>query len=478
MREKRRINRVAFIEPGASERNIYSMFPMPRTGPVLLATILANHGYETRVFVEDVKKIDKGDLIFINSADVVGISTTTSTAPRAYQTADYWRARGKTVIIGGVHASFMAEEALQHADYVIRKEGEAALLELLSSLNGEGPGLDEIGNLLYLKDGKVVRNPGRKLIDNLDNNPVPDFSLVAGKLKGLILPLITSRGCPFECNFCCVIKMFGRGYRFKSVNRVLQEIKELLRQKPASIFIADDNFAANIPRAKRLLHGIIKMIKCGEVKKFRWTAQVRVDAAKDEELVALMSEAGCRRVYIGFESLDNEVLKKMRKKQRKSDIVAAIRMFHSFDIQIHGMFIVGTDEERDSAADEISSFAWRHKIETIQILISSPFPGTSLYDKLDNAGRILHKQWGEYSLHHCVVKQLGGKPSPEIIRYKSNQAMLSFFSWKYVAWHAFRGPLYFLNGIKRGFFFKDALFDSFFLASLGAFANFYLRKEV
>ncbi|MBU0671254.1 hypothetical protein KKF29_03795, partial [Patescibacteria group bacterium] len=169
---------------------------------------------------------------------------------------------------------------------------------------------------------------------------------------------------------------------------------------------------------------------------------------------------------------------KMYKGQKVSDVVAAIKMFHRYNIQIHAMFIVGTDEEKGNAADSICKFAWRHKVETIQILISSPFPGTPLYDKLESKNRILHKRWEEYDLHHCVVRQLNGKLKPEEIRRKSNQAMLDFFSWKYIARHTLKGPYYFFEDITKGFSFRDALHNSFFLAGLGVFANYYLRKEL
>lgn len=472
------VERAAIIEPGAPEITVYFKVPMPREGPVQLATILAKQGYDVRVFAEIVKKFDKEDLAFMNSADVIAISTTTSTAPRAYAWADYWRKKGKIIVIGGVHATFADKEALQYADYVIRKEGEEALPELLLSLNGKGPGLEEIRNLSYLRDGKLIRNPDRELIKNLDNYPAPDFSLVAGNLKGLTLPLITSRGCPFGCPFCCVIKMFGRNFRFKSTDRVLQEIKVLLHQKPASIFIADDNFAANIERAKELCRGIIKMVKSGAVKKFRWNTQLRAEAAKDEELVTLMAKAGCGWVFIGSESEDDEVLKKMHKSQKASDVVNAIRTFHRHSIQVMLMFIVGTDEEKLDAADSIRKFAWRHKAEAIQILILTPLPGTPFTDELEKKSRILHKRWEKFDSHHCVVKQLDGKSTPEEIRRKSFRAMLDFFSGKYIMWHAIRGPLYFLKDIKRGLSFRSALGNSFFLASIGVFANYHLRKEL
>ncbi len=152
----------------------------------------------------------------VEGFSIVGISTITSTAARAYKLADSLRAKGKTVIMGGPHVTFMPDEALMHADYVVRGEGEEALVELLAALEGNGA-LEDIKGLSYKTATGNAHNPARDFIADLDRHPAPDFSLVHGWTSKSVIPIATSRGCPFACSFCSVIQMFGRKYRFKSV---------------------------------------------------------------------------------------------------------------------------------------------------------------------------------------------------------------------------------------------------------------------
>jgi len=154
----KRNKRVAFIEPGAPGKHIYSAFGMPRIGAVLLATILKSMGFEVRVFVEDIKSIDREARKWIEESKIVCVSTITSTATRAYALADYWRDHGKVVILGGVHPTFMSEEAINHADYVVRGEGEESFPALIQYLFDDIGTIEEIRGVSYVKDGSVVHN--------------------------------------------------------------------------------------------------------------------------------------------------------------------------------------------------------------------------------------------------------------------------------------------------------------------------------
>ena len=170
------IKRVSFIEAGSPGLHIFSKFPIPRIGAVLLSTILRERGYEVKAFVEDVAEPDWS---FIESSDLVCISTITSTAIRAYRMAKRLKALDIPVIIGGTHPTFLPDEALEYADFVIRGEGEHALVELLEYLEKGTPALMGIRGLSYRdRDGRNVHNPSREFIEDLDSFPEPDFSLV------------------------------------------------------------------------------------------------------------------------------------------------------------------------------------------------------------------------------------------------------------------------------------------------------------
>ena len=208
------------------------------------------------------------------------------------------------VIMGGAHPTFMPDESLEYADFVIRGEGEHSLVELLEHLENGTPALTGIKGLSYRdRDGRNVHNPSREFIEDLDSLPEPDFSLVHNWNPSNTYPVSTSRGCPYDCKFCSVIQMFGRSYRFKSVEATLKELKYVASVSKATKFIVDDNFAANKRRTKEILRGMI-----AEGIKTRWSAQVRTDVARDPELLRLMADSGCHTLYIGFESINPATL--------------------------------------------------------------------------------------------------------------------------------------------------------------------------
>ncbi len=259
------IRRVSFIEAGSPGLHIFSKFPIPRLGAVLLSTILRERGYEIKAFIEDIAE---SDWSFIESSDLVCISTITSTAIKAYGLGERLKPLGIPVVMGGAHPTFLPDESLEYADFVIRGEGEHSLVELLEHLEKGTPTLTGIKGLSYRdRDGRNVHNPSREFIEDLDSLPEPDFSLVHKWDLSNTYPVSTSRGCPFHCKFCSVIRMFGRSYRFKSVEATLKELKYVASVSKATKFIVDDNFAANKRRTKEILRGMI-----AEGIKTRWSA--------------------------------------------------------------------------------------------------------------------------------------------------------------------------------------------------------------
>ena len=297
--------KIVLIEPRASEANVYSKIPMPLLGPIYLGTILKNKGHEVSIYHEDVFIPDYSKL----DADLIGISILTSTATRGYEIAKKFPK--EKVIMGGVHASLLPQEALQYSRQVVVGEAEEVILDVVEGRRKEP--------IVY---GKAV--------ENLDTLPNPDFSLIKGiRSDSLTIPISTSRGCPFDCSFCSVTKMFGRKYRFRSPENVIQELRS---RNAKSIFFCDDNFTAHPRRTHALLELMLKE------KISSWACQVRCDAAKDSKLLKQMSKAGCAVVCVGFESVNPMTLKAYQKKQTIEEIMEAIRSFHRNRIKIHGMF--------------------------------------------------------------------------------------------------------------------------------------------
>ncbi len=221
------IKTIHFIEAKSPGAHIYSRTPLPRLGTILLSTLLNKKGYISKAFIEDIAELDWDEL---KGADMIGISSITSTAPRAFHLAKRFQSMGIPVVMGGPHPTFLPEESLQYADYVVRGEGEETLIELLERL-GSGIPLDDIRGLSFRKGNAFVHNPDRPLVQDLDAAPIPDFTVVHNWGKRTYLPIATSRGCPFDCKFCSVIPMFGRAYRFKSLDRVMEEIRGAASRK-------------------------------------------------------------------------------------------------------------------------------------------------------------------------------------------------------------------------------------------------------
>jgi radical SAM superfamily enzyme YgiQ (UPF0313 family) len=412
------MRKIVLVEPKSTHLHVYSRVAIPRLGVVLLGTILRNLGYDVQVFIEDIAPIDMHEVL---GADVVGISTITSTAPPSYALAEKVRAAGIPVVLGGTHTSFMTEEGLQHADYVIRGEGEEAFVELLDALQAKRD-LGGIRNLSFRQDGRVQHNPDRPMIRDLDVNPIPDFDLVRGWTRGGIVSIATSRGCPYSCTFCSVPGMYGHAFRTHSVDRVLEELRR--HRDTSYVFFADDTFTANKRRTKDLLS---RMIADGLTPE--WGAQVRTETVDDPELLRLMQQSRCFNVYVGFESINPRTLKLFQKKQDLAKIERSIERFHAHGIRIHGMFVIGSDEDEVETLDATAKFATSRGLESVQFMILTPCPGSPDWDHLYAKGSkdLLTNDWSLFDGHHVVHQPR--KLSPYELQIGAMRAMRRFYSW-------------------------------------------------
>ena len=410
---------IYFIEAKSPGSHIFSRTALPRLGSILLATILHNKGYHTKAFIEDIVPLEWK---LLEDADLICISSISSTATRAFQLAEKFKKLGIPVVLGGVHSTFLPDESLQYADYVVRGEGEETLVELVEHLDAAKP-LDSIKGLSFKNAGnEFVHNPGRELLKDLNEAPIPNFSLVyKWAEKAHVIPIATSRGCPFACKFCSVIPMFGRKYRFKTIDRIIEEIRAAASHK-CHVFFIDDNFAANKKRTKTLLRTLIdKNIK------IEWSAQVRTDVAKDPELLDLMEKAGCFSVYIGFESINPKTLSLYNKGQELEDIENSIREVKKRSINIHGMFVLGSDTDDIQTIRNTEKFAKKLAIDSIQFMMLTPLPGTPVFEELKNSGRLIHTDWSKYDAHHAVFE-------PKLmtafeLHVETLKAMSKFYSW-------------------------------------------------
>jgi radical SAM superfamily enzyme YgiQ (UPF0313 family) len=389
--------KLVFIEPQAPNLHIFSQFTLPRLGSLILSTMAKQQGWQVTVYFEQDIAIDWEE---VRTADLVAVSTITSTAPRAYAICDRVAGMGIPAIIGGPHVTFMAEEALQHAPFVMLGEAEISFAAFLKAFPDRS--FQRVPSLCYMEQGNMVRTERCAAVCDLDQLPFPDFSVLASPLQRLggkkIIPMQTSRGCPYDCAFCSVTGMFGRKYRFRSRENILAEL-ERYNSPDNYIFFYDDNFAAHPRRTRDLLEGMIERgITC------KWSTQVRADICKDVEMVQLMKRAGCHTVFVGFESVNPSSLEAMKKKQTIEDIHRAAVLLRRNGIQVHGMFVYGFDDDDWRTVKAAVRFAKRTRLTSTQFMILTPFPGTRSYEQLEQEGRIKFRDWSLYDAHHVVFK--------------------------------------------------------------------------
>lgn len=357
--------------------------------------------YDVEIVDEEWQTIDFGA-----PAALVGLSAQTPVAPRAYQIADAFRKRGVPVVMGGVHASTLPDEALGHVDAVIIGEGEFVWPEVLADL--------EAGTLQKTYSGGVDHS--------LVGLPWPRRELLTAS-KYMPLTLVeTTRGCPHQCDFCGVSKFFGHRYRKRPPGEILAELaplfgggfrhgwgRSLARHgqdlpyfaERRLLYFIDSNFAADRSHAGAIMEGLAAM-------DVLWWCHATTDIAADPELLTLMRKSGCVAVNIGFESLSGENLKAMHKGfTRAGEYAAAVRRIRAADIGVMGTFVVGFDGEDASIFRRIYDFSQDNRLDWALTFIRTPYPGTRLFEEMDAAGRLLTTDWEKYDTLNCVYEPDG-----------------------------------------------------------------------
>jgi radical SAM superfamily enzyme YgiQ (UPF0313 family) len=337
-------------------------------------------GVEVRLIDEAVEDVD------LNlEADLVGLSVMTATAPRAYQIADHFRARGTQVVMGGVHPSSLPEEALEHSDAVVIGEGEGHWPRVLKDF--------EQGRLK-----KIYRDSSPFPLDEL---PSPRWDLLPAHRYFVHRTVQVTRGCPMSCSFCSVSSFFGRSYRHRPVPQVMEEIKA---HKKRLLIFADDNIAGNPGSAKELFAAMIPLKK-------KWVSQCSLSIADDPELLDLAARSGCIGLLIGFESISPEVLKSIGKRVNlHRQYQEAIRKIHARGIHIQGSFIFGFDEDTPESIPATVQFVKENRLTGVNYCRLTPFPGTKLYADLDKEGRIIDRDWSKYDRQNVVFKPRNFSP--------------------------------------------------------------------
>ena len=368
---------------------------LPHLGLAMVAALTPPE-VEVSLTDENVTVID-----FQKEIDLVGITTVTTTATRAYKISDTFRAKGVKVILGGSHPSALPEEAAQHADAVVIGEAEGIWTKVIEDF----------------KANKLQRIYSQREQPSLLNLPIPRRDLFAKGAYHFRNTISTTRGCPHACSFCTVSSFFGRTYRCRPVEEILKEIETMNYKK--LIWFIDDNIVGNPKFAKKLFRALASY-------KLKWAAQASVTIARDDELLKLAAASGCMILLIGFETLSPDNLIAMGKRVNVVDkYEMVIRKIHSYGIAIHGFFILGLDEDDKYVFGHTVRFAQEMKLESAQFAWPIPYPGTALCDSLDKAGRIITKCWSQYETNVVFKPKL---MSQEILQMGHKWAWLEFYS--------------------------------------------------
>jgi radical SAM superfamily enzyme YgiQ (UPF0313 family) len=359
--------KLELIVPAAQEHFLSrKKAPGPHLGLAMVAA-LTPPDVDVSLTDENVTVID-----FQKEIDLVGITTLTITAKRAYEIADTFKAKGVKVILGGSHPSALPEEAIQHADAVVIGEAEGIWTNVIADF----------------KANKLQRIYSQSKQPSLLGLPIPRRDLFADGAYYFMNTISTTRGCPYACSFCSVTSFFGNTYRCRPVEEILKEIETMDHKK--LIWFIDDNIVGRPKFAKELFRALIPY-------KLKWAAQASVTIARDEELLKLAATSGCAILLIGFETLSQDNLVAMGKKVNAVDkYEMVIRKIHSHGIAIHGFFILGLDDDDEHVFGNTVRFAQKMKLESAQFACPVPYPGTALYESLDKAGRIITKDWSQY----------------------------------------------------------------------------------
>ena len=305
---------------------------------------------------------------FDEPTDLVALSVETYTAKRSYQIASEYRRRGVPVVMGGFHPTLVPDESSEFAESIIIGEAEGLWPTVIEDFRA--------GRLQ-----RVYRQSRRPPLSGLR----PDRSIFEGKRYLPVGLVEAGRGCHFRCEFCAVQSYFANTQTRRPTEEIIDEIKRIKRPL---LFFVDDNITSNMDQAKEFFRALIPL-------KVKWVSQASINAAHDEEFLRLIKASGCQGLLIGFESLNPENLKRMRKSfnTMRGGYERALENLKRHEIPLYVTFILGYDEDHGDTLKETLAFTERHRFYIVAFNHLTPFPGTPLYDRLAREGRLLYDKW-------------------------------------------------------------------------------------
>jgi len=343
------------------------------------------------------------EISYDRKADLVGVTANTSQAPAAYEVADEFRARGVPVVMGGMHASAVPEEALGHVDAVVVGEAEGIWSKVVADAHaGEMRG--------------IYRN---EEFPSLEGLPWPRRDLIDHSIYLTGPTMQATRGCPHNCEFCSVSAFFGRRQRLRPVEDVVSEMESIDAER---VILVDDNIMGRPSYAAELFD------RLADLKK-KWLSQASTTMLKNVDLIKQAGRAGCEALFVGLESIIPENLKEMGKSFNLVDKYRKlVDVLHEHGISVVGSFMFGLDHDDESVFEKTAEFADKAQIDFGQFSILTPLPGTALYRRLEAEGRIFERDWAKYDGNHVTFRPRS--MSPERLEVGLRWIYDHFYSWR------------------------------------------------
>ena len=380
------INPALFTDSSNEAKLNATIVPLFTLPPTSLAHVAALTPFDW-----DIKIIDENiESLSFEDADLVGITAMTCNAPRAYEISEQYRRKGAKTVMGGVHASMLYDEAIQFVDCVVIGEAESVWQ-----------------NLIHDFESNELKKFYRGERTSLENLAKPRNDLYSGRYR-LKASVETARGCPMDCEFCSVTAFNGRTYRQRPVEEVLDELEELNCKE---FFFSDDNILGYGKEAEERAMQLLRGMKERGLNK-RWVCQAGIDFANNPAVLKHAKKAGCFAALIGFESLNEETLQGMHKvrnlKVGVGNYKEVVKKIHKHGIEVDGAFVFGGDGDRKDVFQRTIEFIMDSKVDVEQLTILTPLPGTRLYDRLKQEGRLLRTNypddWKHYDFGEAVFR--------------------------------------------------------------------------
>lgn len=408
--------KILYINPARLQSGMDAIITGAPLSLISIAAMVPEHDAKLFDFKVD-KYREKKFRSELNQYDVVAITSMTPQIYSALEVAKMAKEQGCTTIIGGYHPTLSPEFVAKHdyVDFTVRGEGEHTFKEIIDYIdnNKNNISIKDIDGISYRdKDGKIIHNKERQLEPNLDNFPMPRRDLLKGKLYTYLgtttRQVETSRGCPHNCKFCCIIKMWRNSnqsinYRTKSISRIMREVYDVnKREKPDFIFFCEDNFTINVKRTNKILDTIIRS---GIHSKMHFSCQSRVDTLyRNPDLIEKLYKANFRQVFLGIESVHQQSLDAMNKRNTTPAMVKqVVKSLRDKGISIFGGVIIGFPGETKRMVRQNIQNTIDLDLDCVQFTPITAFPGTDFYDEMKEKGRITTNNYKFYDLFHPMM---------------------------------------------------------------------------